>query len=112
MKQREKLKEIILEQIKDLEREIESLSKQTQPVAPDNSIGRLTRMDAINDKEMREANLRASKLRLGKLESALAKIEEDGFGVCVVCGEEIAEKRLLARPESVTCIECAKLLTS
>ena len=43
---------------------------------------------------------------LDKIEKALAKIEDGSFGVCESCGEEIAVKRLEARPETTLCIQC------
>lgn len=41
---------------------------------------------------------------------ALARIEAGTFGECGECGEEIPEKRLMAKPECVTCISCAEKL--
>src|SRR5689334_12391273 len=43
---------------------------------------------------------------LDKIERALQKIEEGTFGNCEECGEEIAVKRLEARPETTLCIRC------
>lgn len=43
---------------------------------------------------------------LDKIEKALAKIEDGSFGVCDSCAEEIAIKRLEARPETTLCIQC------
>ena len=43
---------------------------------------------------------------LSKIEKALKKIEEDEFGVCEECGEDIAVKRLKARPVTTLCIRC------
>jgi DnaK suppressor protein len=34
------------------------------------------------------------------------KIEGNDFGLCEECGEEIAVKRLEARPETNLCIRC------
>lgn len=43
-----------------------------------------------------------------KIEDAINKIEEGTYGVCEGCGEEISEKRLLARPVTGYCIDCKK----
>jgi DnaK suppressor protein len=43
---------------------------------------------------------------LAKIEDALARLEMGGFGICEECGEEIAEKRLKARPITTLCIQC------
>jgi len=41
-----------------------------------------------------------------KIRKALERIEKDTFGICEDCGEEISEKRLMARPVTTQCIEC------
>jgi len=43
-----------------------------------------------------------------KIKEALDRIDNDEFGVCEVCGKEIGEKRLMARPVTTLCIECKK----
>jgi len=50
-------------------------------------------------KEMLEANLR-------DINSSLKRIEEGSYGVCKYCGNEIGEKRLLARPVASACVDC------
>ena len=45
--------------------------------------------------------------RLAELDSALALIDEDGFGRCVECARPIGIERLTARPESVRCVTCS-----
>jgi DnaK suppressor protein len=46
------------------------------------------------------------KVFLEKIDRALVKIEGNDFGLCEECGEEIAVKRLEARPETNLCIRC------
>ncbi|MBN2568031.1 MAG: RNA polymerase-binding protein DksA [Deltaproteobacteria bacterium] len=43
-----------------------------------------------------------------KMNEALLRIDEGTFGICEVCGEEISEKRLMARPVTTLCINCKK----
>ena len=43
-----------------------------------------------------------------KLNEALERIEDGTFGICEMCGKEISEKRLIARPVTTLCIECKK----
>ncbi len=43
---------------------------------------------------------------LDKIEKALARIDDQSFGICEECGEEISVKRLEARPETTLCIRC------
>jgi DnaK suppressor protein len=41
-----------------------------------------------------------------KIRAALRRMEEDEYGICVHCGEDIAQRRLLARPVATHCIDC------
>jgi len=43
-----------------------------------------------------------------KIHEAIGRLEDGTYGVCELCGEEISEKRLLARPVTTCCIECKK----
>ncbi len=43
-----------------------------------------------------------------KIDRALKRIEEGSYGICEACGEDIDEKRLLARPEASLCIHCKR----
>ena len=58
---REKLKNHIKEKIEGLKENIKSYQLLTQPISPDNAIGRLSRMEAINSKSINEAALDNSK---------------------------------------------------
>jgi DnaK suppressor protein len=42
----------------------------------------------------------------GKIRKALSRIENDTFGICEKCGEDISFKRLEARPVTTQCIDC------
>ena len=48
-------------------------------------------------------------LYLKKIESALKRINEGSFGTCMVCEEDIEEKRLMARPTTTHCIQCKEM---
>ena len=82
--------------------------EMSQPVAPENSIGRISRMDAINNKSVTEAALRTAKKKLSALQLALSRIDDPDFGVCGQCKNPIAIKRILFRPESKFCVRCAR----
>lgn len=47
---------------------------------------------------------------LHAIDAALGRLESGGYGICVECGREIAEQRLLATPTVQTCIECQEML--
>lgn len=91
-----------------LQDKIIALKDITQPIAPENAIGRISRMDAINNKSVNEATLRTAEEKLVKLEMALQIIDEPQFGVCIRCGQEIPEGRLMIMPESTKCVSCAQ----
>lgn len=71
------------------------------------SVGRLSRVDALQRQAMADAAERARALEIRKIDAALSRIEEGEYGYCLDCGEEIAEKRLTVDPAASHCINCA-----
>jgi DnaK suppressor protein len=88
--------------------EIKDLEELTKPISPENSIGRISRMDAINNKGVSEAALRTKKSRLGALITAKERLNTEGFGFCENCKKPIQEARLMFLPESDFCVRCAR----
>lgn len=101
-----KYKKLLEESLENVKKDIQDLTESSKPIKPENSLGRLTRMDAIGQKSINDHALNNAKLKLQKIEAALKRIEEDEYGYCVECGDEITEKRLNAVPESPQCVEC------
>ena len=108
-REREEFRKIVLSEIKSQKYQIERLLKSVKPIAPDNAIGRLTRMEAIGSKGVSEASLSSAQRKLSKLETALNKIENSEFGVCIRCSNPIPKGRMILIPESVTCVVCAEM---
>lgn len=100
---REKIESEILRTTK----EIEDLKELTKPIAPENAIGRISRMDAINNKSVNEAALRKSQEKLIKLEQARQKVDNVDFGICVKCKNPIPVGRIMLIPQSNRCVNCA-----
>ena len=71
------------------------------------SVGRVSRIDAIQQQEMALAGQRRRQELLIKIDNALRRIESGNYGYCVKCEELIAEKRLELDPTILTCIRCA-----
>lgn len=71
------------------------------------SVGRLSRMDAIQQQAMAEAEARRRQADLSRIEAALRRIAEGEYGWCDECGEPIGEPRLAVDPMAVRCIACA-----
>lgn len=107
-KGRKELVVIINTEIEKLQEKILELKEFTQPVSPDNAIGRVSRMDAINNKSIYEASMRNSKKRLELLRHTLKTINDKGFGICFKCKQSIPFERLKLRPEVKICANCVK----
>ncbi|RMG77867.1 MAG: TraR/DksA family transcriptional regulator [Bacteroidetes bacterium] len=101
------LRKKIEETIEKTKTEIAYLVEATKPVAPENAIGRVSRMDAINNKSVAEAGLRSAQKKLAALQQALTKIDSPNFGICSRCGRPIQPARLLFMPQSTCCVRCA-----
>jgi DnaK suppressor protein len=104
--QRKKFADLINQHISSVQESIESLKQLTQPISPDNAIGRLSRLEAIGEKSVNEANLRKAELRLKLLGEAAKRVQTEDYGICQRCEEEIPVKRLEILPESAVCINC------
>ncbi len=78
------------------------------PVALDQtSVGRLSRMDAMQQQAMAAAQSRRRSAMRQRIDAALKRIEEDEFGWCQNCGEAIAPRRLELDPTVSRCVTCA-----
>lgn len=106
-KDRQELKIKITDHIYQVEKDIVELEKMTQPIKPENSLGRISRMDAINNKSVADAALRTMKSKLTKLKVAIMKIDDEDFGSCHMCKNPIQPMRLMFMPESTKCVRCA-----
>lgn len=96
-----------------LRRELERLSTDasglTDTVTLDQTaVGRVSRVDAMQQQQMAQAGLRRHQARLERVENAIARYEDDPerYGECADCDEPIGYGRMLAFPESVFCVRC------
>ncbi len=71
------------------------------------SVGRLSRMDALQHQAMAKAQAVRRDIQTLRLNAALARITEGEFGYCEDCAEDIAPKRLELDPSVTKCIACA-----
>ena len=109
-KHKNELREMLENKRLAVKKDIATYRRLAKPVAPDNAIGRLTRMEAINSKSINEAALDKAQLALDKLERALSKIDHPDFGRCRECEERIPLARLMILPETDLCVQCAEAL--
>tara|TARA_B100000965_G_C19260216_1_gene612679 strand:+ start:370 stop:699 length:330 start_codon:yes stop_codon:yes gene_type:complete len=102
-----KIKDKIEEEIKNTIQCIQEYKELTKPIEPENSIGRVSRMDAINNKSVVEAALRQAQKKLENLKKVNKEIYNESFGICIRCKNSIPIERLLIMPESNMCVKCA-----
>lgn len=101
------VKEYLLKERTKLNLHLEELKELTKPIEPDCAIGRISRMDAINNKSINETALRKSQDKLKRINISLEHIDDTDFGNCLECGDAIPIQRLLIMPGSL-CVRCAQ----
>ena len=72
------------------------------------SVGRLSRMDALQRQALAQATARRRSARAQRIARALERLAEGEFGYCQDCGEEIATARLELDPAVALCLTCAR----
>jgi DnaK suppressor protein len=107
-KQQAEIKELINREIEKTKNLIADYKEMSGPVARDNAIGRVSRMDAINNKSVTEAALRTAQNKLKGLKEALKNIDKKDFGKCAKCQNEIPIQRILLMPHGRFCVNCAR----
>lgn len=105
--QKIEIKSKILQEIENTKKLIIELKELTKPIAPDCAIGRVSRMDAINNKTINEAALKKAENKLKSLEIAFQNRNDIDFGKCNRCNNEIPLGRILLMPHSRFCVHCA-----
>lgn len=73
-------------------------------------VGRLSRMDAIQQQKMAESSQLNSERRLHRVLHALQKFDSGDYGYCEECGEAIGFPRLKVQPEAPLCLHCQSRL--
>ena len=105
--EKKKIIEILLKEKSKLVAKIADLKELTKPISPDCAIGRISRMDAINNKSVNEAALRLAQTKMRNIEISLEKSDDPEFGKCRQCGYDIPVGRLIVMPGSMRCVGCA-----
>lgn len=96
-----------------IQRELEETLRGTREGArtvelDQQSVGRLSRMDAMQQQAMAKANLEAQETRLRQVQAALRWMESGEYGLCRSCDGDIGYRRLKARPETPLCLDCQR----
>ncbi len=106
----EKFKPVVEKKLAELRALLKEKDVTANPVKPDNAIGRLSRVDAMQMQQVSMEVRRQREAQLSRLERSLRLIEEGEFGMCPRCEEEISLKRLEAAPDAIFCYDCATAL--
>lgn len=72
------------------------------------SVGRLSRMDALQAQAMANAAEERRAAEIARIDAALGRVDDGSFGECLRCGENIGDKRLEIDPAATLCIDCAR----
>ena len=103
----ESLGERLLSTRDSLQQQLADEGEQTQPVALDQqSIGRVSRVDAIQQQQVAVAGRQQLTLTLRQVMTALARIESGDYGYCTRCDEPSGFQRLNAQPQAPLCLRC------
>ena len=105
--QQKQVQQKVKEEIDKTIRAIADYKDMTVPEGLDDAVGRISRMDAINNKSVTQAALRQAEEKLKKLKYVELQLGKDGFGKCVRCGQQIPIGRIILMPQSVHCVNCA-----
>jgi DnaK suppressor protein len=97
----------IKKEIKNTTLSIKKYKELSKPIAPENAIGRVSRMDAINNKSVTDLALKKAEEKLKKLKIVEREMNKENFGLCIKCQNKIPIGRLLIIPESRKCVNCA-----
>lgn len=94
-------------EIEKTNNDIMALVDLTKPISPENAIGRISRMDAINNKSINDASLLKSREKLKNLQVALEKLDTADFGICIRCKMPIPLGRIMLMPYAKKCVKCS-----
>jgi DnaK suppressor protein len=104
--QRTELYLLLSELSEELHKLLADTSDGAQPVSLDQPIGRLSRVAAMQQQSMLQANRHTARVRLARVEAALRRHASNEYGRCVACEEQIGYARLKAQPEAAFCFDC------
>lgn len=72
------------------------------------AVGRLSRMDALHNQAMAQAQARRRQAERQRIRAALQRLDAGEYGYCTDCGEEIAPARLTSDPAIPRCLDCTR----
>jgi DnaK suppressor protein len=103
---REAIRAKLEKRLEDARTQLDRLRGSSAPVSLDLSIGRLSRVDAMQQQQMASAARRRVEVEIRQITAALRRIQGTTYGECARCGGDIGRRRLLARPATPCCRHC------
>ncbi|HEX4231747.1 MAG TPA: TraR/DksA family transcriptional regulator [Bryobacteraceae bacterium] len=91
-------------------RELMSNTADRDEIRIENAAEDFDRLQQQMNREVAIRNLDRESTLLKSVQSALARIEDESFGICLRCDEEIPEKRLKALPWAAYCVKCQEIV--
>lgn len=107
-KQQESYRVKLQDLTKELQEDLAANQDSTKIVELDTSIGRLSRMDAMQSQQIALELRRRQQNQLQRIESALQRIDKGSYGKCGRCHKDISVNRLEIQPDAVLCVQCAE----
>lgn len=104
----ETLREALHRQRDEMQRSLAASKDDARPVGLDLPIGRLTRVDALQQQHMATARRQRLEVQLAQTSHALNKLRAGTYGECMSCGDPIGYARLRVRPEAPFCLRCQR----
>ena len=102
------LKAKLIAERQGLLHDAEVTAGERAPVVLDQTtVGRLSRMDALQNQAMQLETERRREVELVRIDAALNRIESGTYGYCTACDEKIEKKRLEMDPSTPLCVDCA-----
>jgi len=105
----------LIQRMKPILDDLRARLEEEQRTAADNaltvtldqsSVGRLSRMDAMQQQAMAQASMQRMQLRRRRLEAALQRVQQGAYGNCCECAGSIGLERLLSDPAAPFCMDC------
>lgn len=87
---------------------IQAYLEETKPVEPDCAIDQASRMETINHQAIVSAALRQAQEKLTALNKIMESVNDANFGHCLKCHQPIPIQRIIIRPQSLLCAQCAR----
>lgn len=107
--QAEILRGQLVQLVAELQDALAANAGSAEPVVLDQStVGRLSRMDAMQQQAIAKATRQKAQLRLSQCKAALSSFDRDEYGMCRKCEEPIGYPRLSAKPEAPFCLACQR----